>query len=77
MKKITTKSGSVYLLDEEAKTIHRVEGKNHYTGECTQGPKEYHSLLYPPQVGMHLCISWDGELKGLVTNYVIAIEEVH
>jgi hypothetical protein len=78
MKKITTKSGSVYLLDEEAKTVHRVEGKDHYKGRCTTEPAKYHVLGYPPTVGMSLVAVWEeGSSKALVTNYVTSIEEVH
>jgi hypothetical protein len=54
---IKTKSGSVYEIDTENKTIHRVSGGSHYTGRANGTPAVYEDIS-TPTVGKPLVIYW-------------------
>jgi hypothetical protein len=73
--KITTTSGSVYVLDKGNKTIHRLSGGGHYTGRCSREPSKYYHLEFPPEVGARLVAVWSEDKDdALVTSYVKTIE---
>jgi hypothetical protein len=54
---IKTKSGSVYELDTDAKTILRVSGGGHYAGRACGKPCKYEEI-HGPEIGSCLRIVW-------------------
>lgn len=76
--RITTQSGSVYLLDTEAKTLTRTPGPNAAPVMHDGKPFRYEYLAFEPQEGKPLMAYWDlnGRPKLRSTTPVVSIEEI-
>lgn len=76
--RITTRSGSVYLLDTEAKTLTRTPGVGAAPVMHDGKPFRYEYLAHPPQEGHQLMAYWDlnGRPKLRSTTPVVSIEEI-
>lgn len=76
--RVTTESGSVYVLDTDAKTLQRTPGEDAGSVAFDGENLKYEYLAYGPQVRYPMLAFWDdnGNPKLRQTTPVVTIEEI-